>query len=359
MSMANEYPAWIDEAERAIFNGLSHMDLKTLEPIDFFHFFPLYGDLWVDKVYAAITKYEAMPEPKKKPIELLPNPSSIRIILFFFLHNFRNLKNKEPEKFKTIADFLVTALKERCPEDTFAFSTNRCHSEAELESLLQRVDFQPTTPETVRELGRMYLGASSLINALMNDVCTDNGIDVFGPYDMSKKFSDNSFLLIKEFSRLRSTALWPEIKELPFEKITQYTVYKDVTAVIELVGCHFIIDGKPAQEAMTHYFVEVDGKPMNSLPELKEINKPLFNWAAKIYQKVKGMSLDERKVLAQKQEGHQLKDFFDYVGIDWQPSEEMKQRVVDKPVLENLFASEFNEKTFAEDFGYNFIKSLY
>lgn len=357
--MPKKYPAWIDKAEKAIYNGLSHMDLKTLEPIDFFHFFPLYGDLWVDKVYTAIKKYEAMPEPKKKPTELLPNPSNLRIILLFFLHNFRNIGRKKPEKFKSIADFLVAALKEQCPEDTFAFSTNRCHKKTEVATISRRVNWRKTTPEIVRELGRMYLGASSLVNALLNDVCTDNSLEVSGPYDVYDKFGDGSVLLIKDFPRLRPATLWPKIKELPFKQITQYAVYKDVNVTIEIVGCHFIVEGKPAQEAMTNFAVEVDGKPITSVKEIRDINQTLFGWAARIYQIVKEMNLDERKILAQKQEGHQLKDLFDYVGMDWKPSDEMQQRVVGKPFLQGLLADEFNKKTFADDFGYNYLKALY
>lgn len=61
-------------------------------------------------------------------------------------------------------------------------------------------------------------------------------------------------------------------------------------------------------------------------------------------------------MLSQKQEGYQLKDLFDYVGIDWQPSKEMQQKVAGKSLLEGLLSGQFNEATFAEDFGYNYVK---
>lgn len=354
----NKNTQWIDDYGDALYNALSHMDLKTMEPIDFFHFYPIYSDLWVEKIYNAIITFEEK-YPNKNITDVLPNASSMRAIFLFIIYRYRHDSSPDKVKYKKVIQTLLKAMKHVCPEDTFAFKSHICQIPYAQNEYLSTLDFQKTTPEIVRALGNMYLGASSLVNATFNDVCTDNGIDVYGPYDVSDQFGKGSVLVIKEFPRLRAVSLWKDLENLNFNTIRQYTVYKDVDVTIELVGCHFIVNGKPARESLTNFYLEVDGKGVNTLEGMNKINNELFEKSASIYQQVKSMNIDDLKQNILRQENHQFKDLFEAVGIDWKPSQHMQDRVAQKDLYEGLLSDDFNKETCFDDFGVNALKELF
>ncbi len=75
-------------------------------PFNAFKFYPLYFNLWMDKIYSAIKIIESEKISKNKILTILPNYGSIKYI-FYTLVNMGAYFNYDKEKAKTIFDFFI------------------------------------------------------------------------------------------------------------------------------------------------------------------------------------------------------------------------------------------------------------
>ena len=116
-----KYPSWIDHYASSVYRMFKGMDLRTMEPLDGYHFHPLYSDLWLGRIYQAVKKFKDKKFSISKHANYLPNPSTIRALIeFFVLHwynivrfkmNFKNTRAKE------IFDFLEVKTDNKLTED--------------------------------------------------------------------------------------------------------------------------------------------------------------------------------------------------------------------------------------------------
>ena len=350
---------WIKDFSKGTFSLFAGNVLEGLQPLDFYHFNPLWYDLWISKISEVIDKLDLENKPYKEIKQLLPNPSNIRAILIKIIPAYKGLKNKNKEELKKVTNFFARMLLESCKDDPFAIKSNPFHNKEELEELLHKIELKQANPEIARSIGRIITATGSLVHGLYNDVVTDFGWDVYGPYKIKIENKEYS-LLIRSFVNLSPKELWPN-KFLPnINKIEMFTLYENVDWEIKCVGCHTIpIKGSPV-EGLRKWAVLVDNKPIEK-EKILEITNEISQKAEDIYKEIRKMSLDKIKEKVMLQECYQTKMLFDAAKVDWKPDKEMLARITKKPLLKNIvphgkmvttlkeYEEEFGIKQFAKE----------
>lgn len=363
--MKKKYPKWIDEYTRSAYQFFQGMDLRTIEPLDCFHFHPLYSELWFEHLYQAIFRFNKKQLPFVKAVNAFPNPSSIRAMIEFLVtHNNDIVLSKkiiDKQKVRGVFSFFVKVLKEKNKKDIFARRENIGHSADEIKKIVKTTKWVKGTPEASKAIGKLYLGVSSLVNGLMNDWVTDNGIEVWGPYNVSKFFGPKAILVIREFSRLKPVELWPQAKKYKHKNINIITVYKNVEMEVQFIGCHTIYKGDLAKNLL-QYAVEVDGRTVSRPQAIRQLSEYYLQLARAQYKRVRRMSFEALKQKILEQELYQLKDFFKLAGLNNRPPKIIKERVKGKKLLQKRYPLETTGMSVREinhTFGIDNLKKLY
>ncbi|MEW6407512.1 MAG: hypothetical protein AB1465_02370 [Patescibacteria group bacterium] len=359
------YQKWIDQYARASYQLFSGNVLEAFQPLDFYHFFPLWYDLWLDKIYVAIQKIKKEETSLNKIVKYFPPPTSVRSFFKKIVSSFPHLSRQEVFKFKEIVSFLYNVLKHQCKKDIFAQNSNIIHTPAEINDILKNIKWQKSDKESAQNLGQLCMGIGHLINGLYNDVVTDVSWDVYGPYNISKKFKNKkTILLIRDFPNLKPIELWPEtqaVKKIKYKEIKIYTIYKNLNCHIGYIGCHTTFSGGQVTGNMLKYAIIVDGKYKNDLGEIRKLKDYFLRLAVEQWPRLKNLSFEKLKQKVLLQECYQLQRFFEFLKIDWQPTEEMKERIKDKPLLSGIYPRSriINFKEYCEYFGVNKLKSIF
>lgn len=359
----NNYPKWIDDYAKASYQLFAGNVLKAFQPLDFYHFYPLWYDLWLDRIYQAIKKFRSMKYDISKAVKNFPVPSSSRAVLQKFIIIFPNLTNQKTDQFKEIINFFVEVLENTNKEDVFAYKKNIIHDSNEVQDILKKIELRKATRESAQEIGRIILGMGSLVNGLYNDVVTDMGWDSYGPYDVTEEMKGReSILLIRHFPNLKPIELWPEyleIRDYKFKDVKIYTIYKDIECRINWLGCHPTFNGSLVDN-MVQYALLVDGKFINDLEKIKEIKNYYLKLASDQYLRVKQMNFEQLKQKALLQECYQLHTFFEFLGMDWWPTKEMINRVEGKELFRGLYPTGelIDFDLYCQNFGINYLKNI-
>jgi hypothetical protein len=363
--MKRKHPQWLNEYIKSVHRLFKGMDLRTIEPLDCFHFHPLHSDLWQEHIYRAITRLKWGKISFRETVKAFPNPSSIRAIFEFMVFHLNNIiKDKKylnKQAMREIFNLFIRILKAKNKRDVFCFKENIGHSQKEIDKIIKTISWEKGSPEISQELGRVYLGASSLVNGLMNDWCTDNGIEVWGPYDMTRRFGPDAILVIREFPRLKPVELWPHTKHYKYKKVDVYTIYKNVSMRVEFVGCHSVFKGDLAKNLL-YYAILVNNKYLKSKKEIEQLSNYFIKIAQAQYQRVKKIDFESLKQKIVAQEFYQLKDFFKLVDMDFHPHPLFIDRVKSKKFLKGRYPLDttgMSSKEINRRFGINNLKKLY
>lgn len=343
--------SWIKEFSKSASNLFKGQVLEGFQPIDFYHFFPLWYDVWIVHIAQAMKKLGLESKHFNKTKELLPPPSNIRAILVKMIPSYHANPAKNKEDYQLVANFFVRMLKESCPDDPFALKSNPLHASTEIGTLITKTNWNKANVQTARKIGQLITATGSLVHGLYNDVVTDLGWDVYGPYFLKS----NQTFLIRHFPNLQPKELWHKKFLASVKEIIIYAIYKDVKWEISFVGCHTISKGQSPVEGMEKFAIYAGKKPLN-ISKIDTLIEELSLKATKIYKEIQRLNFEELKLLVMKQECYQLKKLFDKAGIDWQPTREMITRVKNKPLMRDIFPhGRFIRTTaeFEEVFGIN------
>ena len=352
-------PEWVDKYARASYLLFKGNVLEALQPIDLYHFYPLWYDLLIDRIYQAILKMEKEGLSFKQIKNQLPPPSGARSFLVKVIAAFPHLKNKEKDKFIKVINFLVDVLGRQCHKDIFGSNVNVVHKKHEIDSIINNSQLDKISPQLLLEIGRLYMGLGHLINGLYNDVVTDMAWEVYGPYNVSHKLGSNTKLLIKEFNNLRPKELWPEAKGFKHQRIILYSVYKDTDIHIRFVGCH-ILYSKPPVESKLLYGIDIDGSFVNELQKIQEEKDYYLSLASSHYRKVKDLSFEEKKQKVMLQECYLFHQLFRRLKVDWRPTKEMQERIKGKDLTKGLYThgKVINYQEYCREFGIDYLKKV-
>lgn len=355
--MANEnYPKWINGYAKAICKlGKSH-DPDTHLPFNGFNFYPLFDDLWVDKIYNAIQKFHRSSLKLEEIIDFLPTHSSMKFNLLEIIIDLKT-SNTDSSKAKFIVKFFVEAIKMRAVSKNW-YEDNKIWEYEDVEEIIKNKKLVKADRELSIEVGRIIAGCGNLAYGLYNDFCTDYGYDVFGPYDTSRQFGDRASFFVRQFIDLKPVNIWPERKNFPYKTIKVYTIYNNVVSESYYIGCHMNYK-QSLVDNLSYFQVEIDNNFVNSLVKLKEVREVILQNASEHYVMYKNVGFEEHKRIWLWQLCYQFKNFFKKVGVDWRPSDEMIKRVKDKELVNYITSYDVSFKKCYENWGINYLKAVY
>ncbi|HLD61006.1 MAG TPA: hypothetical protein VJA27_02645 [Patescibacteria group bacterium] len=322
---------WIHKFNKGIYQIYAGNTIEAFQPLDFFHFLPLWYDLWIEKIAKVMDMLELDKKSYHEIKKLLPTPSNLRAILQKIMPSYRAFTIKNPAQVKRVTEFFARMLMEACPTDPFAENSSPLHSPEEIAQLLQTLPWKTGTPEAARACGRLVAAAGSLAHGLYNDVVTDMGWDSYGPHQIG----DNQTLLITHFPDLQTPELWGTQFRASIKELYLYRLYTDVRWKLAGVGCHTVLQSGNPITGLTKYIVVADGKVLSD-ETIVALTKELATKAELIYQEIRKKSFEELKQMVLLQECYQLKKLLTAANLDWKPTAEMYARVKDKPLLTGL-----------------------
>ena len=109
-NMAQEYPSWIDEYSEAFYSSFQMHDVRVHMPFNGWDFYPLFADLWIDKVYKAIKSFREKGLRIEDVVNQLPNHGSMKFKLAEIIF-FLRLAKTPSDRVKYIVDFFVEAIR--------------------------------------------------------------------------------------------------------------------------------------------------------------------------------------------------------------------------------------------------------
>jgi len=327
-----KYMSWIKEFSKSASNVFKGQVLEGFQPLDFYHFFPLWYDLWVASIAHAIKKLDLESKHFSEIKGILPPPSNLRAILIKLIPSYHAKPTENKKDYKSVANFFARMLKESCPDDPFALKSNPRHTNSEIGTFISHIKWNKADIQSARKIGQLITAAGSLVHGLYNDVVTDLGWDVYGPYTLKS----NQVLLIRHFPNLRPKELWTEKLLANVKEVVIYAIYENVLWKISFVGCHTISKGQSPVAGMKKFAVRADGEFLK-IDEINNLVDEFSIKATEIYKQIRKMNFEKLKLLVMKQECYQFKKLFDKAKIDWQPTDEMIARVKNKPLLQGIF----------------------
>ncbi|GEM_PF-2048740 len=326
--------SWIQDFAKGSFLLTQGQSIDGYQPLDFFHFFPMWYDLWVERIASVIDELHLEEKSFSELKHLLPSPSNIRSILIKMFPSILGKTFFPREEYKKVAQFFARMLKEGSLEDPFACKKNIIHSEEELKEFLQKISFENGNPENAKIFGQLITALGSHVHGLYNDVVTDFGWDAYGPYEIHFENEPYAFL-IRHFSHMMPEELWPQEFLLSQKEIFMFGLYQGVKWEIGYVGCHTIPTiGSPIQ-GLKKFAIIADGKALNE-KEIFELKEEAAWKATSLYQEIHKFDFESLKEKTMLQECYQLKKLFDASKYDWKPTQEMLVRIEGKPLLSSI-----------------------
>jgi hypothetical protein len=359
MEIMEKYMQWIKEFSKGAYGFCAGNTLGGFQPLDFWHFLPMWYDLWIKRIAEAIDVLDLENKQYSEIKDILPDVSSMRGILIKIITTHKGVVNKDSKDFKKVSNFLAQMLIEACPLDPFAKKSNPIHSQLEIQKEIDSLNLKSANPEVAREIGKLITVIASLLHGLYGDITVDFGWDTYGPYQL-KYQKENYTLLIRHFKNLQPQELWPKKYLALMKDIKIYTLYQNVEWEIVSLGCHTILKKGSAVQNLKNYLILIDGQEVD-IEILQKIITDFANKAESIYKDIRKMNLEEIKDKALRQESYQFKKLFETANLDWQPTAEMVARVKNKCLLKNIFpygkmisnVEEFNEVFGINEFAKN------
>ena len=330
MARKEKYMPWIKNFAVGSFSLYAGNTIDAFQPLDFFHFFPLWYDLWVERTAQVIKKLDLDNKHFAEIKELLPTPSSMRAILQKLIPSYMGLKQKNANDYKIVANFFARMLAEACPSDPFGLISNPLFSNIEVKNIIEKINWQEGNVLAAKQIGKLITTAGSLVHGLYNDLVTDFAWDAYGPF----LYNDCS-LLIRDFPDLQPKEIWdnkflPSIKSLKI-----YGLYRGVEWKILCVGCHTVTSSGSPISGLSQYYIEADGKEING-DQVDQLIQEFAVKAEEIYLEIRKKNFEELKNMVATQECYQLKKLFDVADINWRPTDAMVDRFHNKPLLKSL-----------------------
>lgn len=326
--------SWIDQFSRGTFQIYAGNTLNAFQPLDFFHFYPLWYDRWIARIDEALQRIGAYQQPYAKLSHLLPVPSNLRAIVQKIVPSYRAFPHQDAKQCRRVVEFFNRMLQEACAGDPYGEHANPKHSKEEAQQITDTLSWQPADVPAAKQIGRLITAVGSLVHGLYNDLVTDFGWDAYGPYSVEQN-NARRILLIRDFPDLQPTELWPAEYLPPIREIKIYGLYEGVDWQISCVGCHTIaLSGSPV-EGLRHSLVFVNGVPADH-QRIAAVTQDSAAKAEAIYRRIRQMGFEELKSMVMLQECYQLKRLFNAAAIDWRPTPEMTARIQGKPLMQGL-----------------------
>jgi phosphohistidine swiveling domain-containing protein len=358
-----DYPKWIDNAAKSFQHAMTNMTPSDWGPFDYQTFLQAIDGNFISKLHQAVKTVKEKGYDKETQAKAMHNISTLRVGIWYYLIEYSGITNKEPlkEKLKEINEFFIELLEYMTENDTWGYQENTIHNKDEIKKILEKTEWQPQNKNHTREIGKLYNSLSALSYAFYRDYFPMISHEVYGSYNASEKFGENHTLIIKHFTNLSPTDLWPEIKENHYKEIKILQVYKNINFKTELIGMHSIYDGNPMEDLVS-YTVLINNQPVTDIEEIKKIANYLGELATEQYKIYNNMSTQDLKEKTLEWLCYIFSKFFKLAKMDWHPTQEMIKALEGKEILDRCVLEGFpNYEEYINDKKYEiyWLKKLY
>lgn len=324
---------WINRFIKGSFSLYQGNVVEAFQPLDFFHFYPLWYDLWITEICKVMDKLDLDNKSYQEIKHLLPTTSNLIAIPQKVVPCWRGYPVKKPEEVKRVINFVARMLIEARPEDPFGETKNPCLNEQEVLEVIEKTPWKDADTQIAKNLGRLIAAAGSLVHGFYNDVVTDYGWDTYGQFDVEVN-GEKRQLMIRHFPDMQPD-LWPKEFLTSVKEIKIYQLYNGVQWRIGCVGCHtMVVSGNPI-EGLEKFALEVDGKFVDA-DVAQTLIAEFAQKAETIYREIRKMDFEELKKKVILQECYQLNKLFTEAGMDWHPTPEMYERVKGKELITGI-----------------------
>jgi hypothetical protein len=357
MVRKEKYMNWINGFAESSFKLYAGNTIDAFQPLDFFHFYPLWYDLWVERFMRVMDVLDCENKTYQELKHLLPGPSAMRAIIQKIIPTLKGVHPEHTKNFIRMANFFARMLIEACPADPFGNTTNPLHTYAEINLLIQNTPWTEGSPEIAKQLGKLITAAGSLVHGLYNDVVTDFGWDAYGPYSLFTPGKKHQ-LIIRHFPDLNPSGIWDKIFHTPIHDLKIYQFYEDVEWELAYLGCHTVLKSGNPISGLRHFALEIDGSFVGS-HTLPGITHELSDKAENIYKEIRKKDFEQLKEMVMVQECYQLKKMFEAAYMNWLPTHKMFERIKNTPLVTGILPlgkmmTDFEE--YKEEFGINSFK---
>lgn len=355
------YPAWIDEYARSLHPAFEHMVPADWGPLDFFECWKHLNAAFIDRLHDAIVVLKQKDVPLEEIARSFSSPSSFRACFYFTILEYQQSDHGRKDAAREVFDYLDAVLRVMFIRDYWCSKQNVIHSDAEIDTLMDRLAFAEANTEDARVIARLGNAASAMSYVLYRDFYMSESFDVFGPYDVSKHLGPHHTLVVRTYPKMRPVELWPETAGLACNDVTLYLSYENVGMTCEFIGAHTQYTGDTIG-GLRRWAIEVDGAPVTDIAEAKRLMQYLGEKTVSYWGLYEGMSRDDLQEKFLEWMGYALKPLFDRAGMDWRPTEAMRENLIGKPVPERLVMSsfpDFEEYTTSPEWEIYWLKELY
>jgi len=321
-------------------------------PFNAFKFYPLYFNLWMDKIYSAIKIIESKKISQKKIFANLPNYGSIKYIFYTFV-NMSAYFNYDKEKAKTIFDFFIKyMLWTSKDKNLFNEKSSILKTKKEIGRIIPKLK---VAGEKEKANISKLSGILAMYNhALYNDYSTEYGYFNEGPY----KYKKHS-LLIKNYPDLSPKELWPKLKNFKFKKIIVLALYKNTRLKMRFVTTHILAD-KDYAKNLFKYLVLLNGKPATGF-KIEKLIQQIADKTGEIYLETKRYDFEKTKLKFLEQQAYELRWLFNSAGLNWRPDRVLIKKIKNKRLKTGFIKISYpkNKKEYEKYVGVAYLKKIY
>jgi hypothetical protein len=293
------------------------MDPRTTFPFWDYDVTPLYGARWIERMLRAVNAAGEPRRPTGGWTEWFAGPSVVRKELIYSLVDMKVSDLSQQERL-AIIDFWIAVLRDWCGPDWLGDGSNRAPATDDVAELLRSRDWVDAGTDGGRAVGRLTVALLALSYALYSDVFAHQSGEARGPYEVAPQSGpEGSTLLIRSWTGLGPTDLWPGWTGPGFGELLIAAVYRDCRPAIDIYN-HVSWEGVPARD-MTAYCVFVDGHPKRMDAEtLSHLAAGVAEVAANQFDLYESLTLAEKKRLWVRQRSHQFSRFLSAMGLPWE-----------------------------------------
>lgn len=341
---------WVEELLESLVKGHRLMDPTAWASPNPFLLDPLFEDLWLKKIEQLKNLVEEKKIDFKTLAGFIQGPACIRKEFRWALWGMK-LFDWPVEKRLEIINFYKNILATKAPADIFNIHQALWHSEEEINSIVKKENWQMADQESKRVIGQLSANCPPLAWGLFTDFFYHRAYEIYGLYKnvekYQPKFSPNSVLVIRQFGPFNVPELWPHSKDYPAYQIIIKTIYNNIQADFDYIN-HFTTPDN-LLEKLTWFSVEVNGKVVDNITELKAVNQIIMNCAVEQDSYLNKLDEEGKKRHTMMAKYYSLKELFTNLGLSWGPEEQVFERIKNRPLLKINF-SKFKNQADVESF---------
>ena len=321
----------VDTFIESVFATVGNMDLGTLQPYDWLQFEPLFAKEFVERVDDLVERAKKQGFSPRELAFFLPTTTALRVQTYFLLLQLKCAKITR-EKRLELSQFFFDMLNVRAVDDVYGKVSNICQTNDEVDHIFKTIPFTKGTPDDAKTLGKLYNALYNLCAGIYLDFYLDSCAENEGPYDLSHMYGAGHILVIKKFVNMQAP-FWKELN-LPCDRISICCVYKDVKFSCDMVSIHSLYSGDVIN-GLVDYAVIVDDAVVN-VDILTGLLDTLSMLSVEQWQRMQSLSVEEQKLKGLYVKCFGMKKLFEKVGMDWEPTEAMKE-AVKQPFKDKLY----------------------